>query len=332
MLQFNISRRTLLQGSAALGLGLGGIAHAQKSIQPLARLLVGFPPGGMPDVITRRVGHALQGRYAKAIAVENKAGAGGQLAVSEAVRSRPDGATLLFTPSSMLTLLPHTMKKVPYNPLTDVVPVSAAGQAVLALAVGSAVPASVNSIKDLIAWIKSDPTNAVYATGAPGSPMHFLGMLLSEAAGVPMRHVAYRGTPPALLDVISGQIPIVLSSQGEFFANYKQRSIRVLAVASPKRTKGLPEVPTFAEQGYPQIDASGGFMGFYMPRNTPAPLVASAHSHLVKAINTPEVLQAMVDMGIEPSTSTPDELKKMVVKEHAMWAEVVKRTGFTIEN
>ena len=330
MPSINLTRRTLVKSSAAFAFGFAGLQAAQAAALPLAKLLVGFPPGGMPDSITRRTGVAMQGRYATAIAVDNKAGAGGQLAVSELTRSRPDGATMLFTPSPMLTLLPHTVK-VPYDPLTDVTPVTAAGRAVVALAVGPSVPASVKNIKELLAWIKADPNHAVYATGAPGSPMHFLGMLLAEAAGVPMNHIAYRGTPLALLDVLSGKVPILLSSQGEFFANYRQGKIRILAVASPRRTKGLPDVATFAEQGYPQLDAGGGFMGFYLPANTPTSLIEFAHANLQLALKTPEVLQVMDDVGIEPETSTPSELKKMVADEFAQWGAIVKRTGFTVE-
>lgn len=323
--------RTAASCSTLAALGAAGAARGQAQSQPIhtARILCGFPPGGMPDLISRATAAALQGTYAKAVTVENRAGAGGQLAIAEAARAPKDGTTLLFTPSPMLTLFPHTYKQLPYDALTDVVPVAGCGNAMLALAVGPLVPSSVTNVRDLLTWVKANPEHAAYATGAPGSPMHFLGALLSESSGIDLRHVAYRGTPPALLDIVGGRLPMALSSQGEFFAMAKNGSIRILAVSGAKRSAALPNVPTFAEQGYPKVEAGGGFMGFFVPKGTPAEIVQAASTAMRTAVTSPGVLKAMEDTGIEPVYSTGPELARMLRAEHDHWAPIAKRVGFT---
>lgn len=329
------SRRALLRTaaswSALAALGAAGAAHSQAKAQPIhtARILCGFPPGGMPDLISRATAAALQGTYAKAVAVENRAGAGGQLAVAEAARAPKDGTTLLFTPSPMLTLFPHTYKQLPYDALTDVVPVAGCGNAMLALAVGPLVPGSVADVRGLLDWLKANPEHAAYATGAPGSPMHLLGALLSESSGIELRHAAYRGTPPALLDIAAGRLPMALSSQGEFFAMARTGAIRILAVSGANRSAALPDVPTFAEQGYPKVEAGGGFMGFFVPNGTPAEVVQAASAALRAAVVSPGALRAMEDTGIEPAYSNGPELARMLRAEHDHWAPIVKRFGFT---
>ncbi|MGE4337933.1 MAG: tripartite tricarboxylate transporter substrate-binding protein [Pigmentiphaga sp.] len=327
----SFKRRTLLFVAAALAtVATSAPAVAAEPKFDTVRILVGFPPGGMPDTLSRRVAAELTGTYAKSVVVENKAGAGGQLAINEAMRAPNDGSTLLFSPSPMLTLYPHTYPNLPYDMNKDVEPVAASGFGILALAVGPLVPDSVTNVNELVEWVKKNPQHASYATGAPGSPMHFLGALLSEAAGVPLDHVPYRGTPPALLDIIGGQLPMALSSQGEFFAMHRDGKIRILAVAADKRSEALPDVPTFAEQGFPQVDGSGGIMGFFLPGGASPEVVKHAFEALQPVVQRDSVVEVMRQTGLEPGTSaSPEEFAGWLRSEYDQWQPIVKRVGFT---
>lgn len=327
-----LTRRTFVRASVSTAvLGACGLAHAQPK-RETAKIIVGFTAGGMPDVIARRVAVELQGRYARSGVVDNKTGAGGQIAVSEVARAPNDGSVLLFTASPMLTMYPHTYKQLAYDPFADVVPVCLSGTAVCALAVGPLVPANVTNIPQLIDWVKANPKHASYASGAPGSPIHMLGVQLAQAAGLKMQHIAYRGTQAALVDIMAGQLPMSTSTQGEFFPHLKGGKIRVLAVVGAKRSPLLPDVATFAEQGFPQVDSEAGFMGFYMPKNTPAAVVQEAVPALRAAIQQPAVVKTMHDMGILEAFAPPEELGKMLRAEHEYWRNLITRTGFTVES
>lgn len=326
------TRRAVMAAATAalMTVSLAGQAQPAAPKFDTVRIVVGFPPGGMPDTLSRRVASELTGTYAKNVVVENKAGAGGQLAISEAMRAPNDGSVLLFSPSPMLTLYPHTYPNLPYNMNKDVVPVAASGFGILALAVGPLVPSSVTNVRELIEWVKQNPQHASYATGAPGSPMHFLGALLSESAGVSLSHVPYRGTPPALLDIVGGQLPMVLSSQGEFFAMHRDGKIRILAVAADKRSEALPDVPTFAEQGFPEVDGSGGIMGFFLPGGASPEVVQQAFKALHPVVQRDSVVEVMRQTGLEPGTSaSPEEFAGWLRDEHDQWQPIVKRVGFT---
>jgi tripartite-type tricarboxylate transporter receptor subunit TctC len=328
-----LNRRSFIQGTAAAALGASGIVAAQaETKRETARIVVGFTAGGMPDAIARRVANQLQGSYARSVVVENKTGAGGQLAVSEVARAPNDGSVLLLTPSAMLTMYPHTYKTLAYNPLADVTPVAAAANGVCALAVGPMIPASVTGIQDLVAWMKANPEKAVYASGAPGSPIHMLGVLFSRACGVPMRHISYRGTQAALVDIIAGHVPMSCSTQGEFFPHLKEGKIRVLAVNGSKRSPLLPEVRSFGEQGYPEVDSDAGFMGFYLPKGSSAATVQEAWAALGPVLQSAVVVKTMHDFGILPALASPEELGKMVRAEYDYWRTLIQRTGFTSDS
>jgi tripartite-type tricarboxylate transporter receptor subunit TctC len=293
------------------------------------RIVVGFPAGGVVDVLARRIADALQGGYAKSMIVDNKTGAGGQIAVVDTMRSAPDGSSLLYSPGAILTIYPHTFKKLPYN-TTDVLPVCMAGTFISAIAVGPSVPDSVKNVKDLLSWIKANPSQASYGSPAAGSTVHFLGALLSQASGVNLQHVAYRGTQPALLDLIAGRIPIVMSTQGEFIPMAKAGSLRILAVATSTRSKALPDVPTLIEQGFPNLVARE-FMGFYLPQGASETVVQTANAALKVALATPAVQKSMEDLGVEPSFSSPSELAQLIKTEYDYWGAIVKRIGFSAD-
>jgi tripartite-type tricarboxylate transporter receptor subunit TctC len=303
---------------------------AARAQHNLSRIVIGFPPGGVVDIMSRRIGDALQGNFAKAVVIENKTGAGGQIAAVETMRAVPDGTTLLYTPSSIVTIYPHIYKRLPYDPKVDLTPASIGGLLIPALAVGPSVPATVTTVPELMAWIKDNPSQASYGSPAAGSSVHFIGMMLSQASGAKMNHVAYRGTQPALLDLVAGRIPIVISTQGEFLPMQKAGTIRVLAVGTPNRSKALPDVPTLLEQGYKDIVVRD-FLGFFLPKDTPPSVVAETNAALHEAMAKPAVLKAMQDTGVEPATSSAAELEALVRSETEKWRDVVKQSGFSAD-
>jgi tripartite-type tricarboxylate transporter receptor subunit TctC len=214
-----IDRRTLLQaiGAAAMPLGLVAAARGQGAA-PLERAIVyaGFAPGGTTDVTARRVAEKLRGGYAVSTAVENRTGAGGQIALTALKQAPADGSTFALTPMSMLGIYPHTYKKLPYDPVADFQPVSQAVRFDFGFAVGPMVPASVRSLAEFVTWCKANPTLANYGSPAAGSVPHFVAELFGRAAGIDLKHAPYRGTQPAIVDLMGGQIASVSGPVGEF--------------------------------------------------------------------------------------------------------------------
>jgi tripartite-type tricarboxylate transporter receptor subunit TctC len=322
------TRRHLLAGAAgAFGLAaLPGRVRAQTL--ETARILVGFPPGGTVDAVARRVADKLRGTYAKNVIVENKAGAGGRLAVEELKRSAPDGTTLLVTPAAMITLYPHLYTKLGYG-IDDVAPVSTVAQIVFAFGVGPAVPDSVKNLKDYLAWAKANPDKASYGSPGAGSPPHMEGALLSKESGVELRHVPYRGSGPGIQDLLGGQVPAFSSPIGDYLPH--RGKLRVLATSGPSRSRFAPEVPTYTEQGFRALEQVEWY-GMFLPAKTPADIVQRAASALHQGMAGPEMAEALAAFGLEVKVNTPAELAKAVKDENAAWGPIVKRVGFTPES
>ncbi len=240
-------RRFTLQLGA---LAAAGLPHAARAQQPeIARLLVGFPPGGSTDMVARRLAEQLRGRYAPTVIVDNRPGAGAQLAVVALRGSAPDGATLLLSPPPPFEIYPFTYKKLPYAP-EDAVPVSLVCTFAFAFAVGPAVPATVKTLGDFLAWAKAHPAHANFGSPASGSPPHLIGSLLARQAGIELTHVAYRGDAPGLQDLMGGQIAAYSSVIGSFLPHMASGRLRLLAVSGTQRSPFVPELPTYREQGF----------------------------------------------------------------------------------
>ena len=329
-----ISRRRLVQGAAGVAaLGAASIvtrALAQGTPETL-RIICGFAPGGTSDTISRRTGDRMAGTYAKNVVVENRAGAGGRIAIDAVKAAAPDGTALLLTPGSMLFIYPHIYKQLSYNPFNDLTPVSIAANIVHGLAVGPAVPESVRNVNDFVAWCKANPGKANYGSPAAGSTPHFIGTMIEKAAGVAMTHVGFKGTQLASVDRMGGQIPAVIGPDGEFLPHMKSGRVRMLATSGPRRSQYHPEVPTFVEQGIKQISVQEWF-GFFMPPKTPADIVNRAANGIRAALRTQGVIDAFNLMGMEAAPSTPADLAARLKSDHDFWAPIVKATGFTAEN
>ena len=323
------TRRSFL-GAAALGLFGGAVPLALRA-QGLdtAKIIVGFPPGGTTDVMARKVADKLRGPYARVAIVENRPGAGGQLGVVALKDAPADGSTLLLTPSSMLTIYPHTYRTLQYK-LEDVAPVSLAMYTHHVLSVGPAVPDSVKNHKDFFAWTKANPDKAVYGSPGAGSMPHLIGVLISKASGAELRHVAYRGSAPGIQDLLGGQISSFLGPVGDVLTHSRAGKVRVLGSSGKERDTFLPAVPTMGEQGIPV--GLREWYAFFMPAKTSAEVVQRAAAALERAIKESDVVEFGKQFGLEVQSSTPRALADLLKADAAEWSGLAKQTGFTADS
>ena len=331
------NRRAFVRRSAALATlaAMGGAGRAgAQGLQPLdvVKIITGFPPGGTSDTLCRRVAEGLKGTsYTKIALVENKAGAGGQIAVQAMKGAPTDGSVILQTPASMLMIYPHIYKSLAYDPFTDIAPVTLACTFEFALCVGPAVPAEIKGVPAFLAWAKANPDKANYGSPAAGSVPHFIGVLLGQAGGVDLKHVAYRGTQPAVQDMIAGQIQAVSGPIGEFTQQVNAGKARFLGTSGEKRSRFAPNVPTFAEQGYKDLVFSEWF-GFFAPGGTGAPAVQRANMALRTALEQKDVIDGLAAMGLEAASSTPDQLAALLRASYDRWGPIVRKIGFTADS
>lgn len=325
-----VSRRQFVHSSAAglLLAAAGRPALAQGGALDTAKVVIGFAPGGTIDLAGRRVAERLAPAYAKTAIAENKTGAGGQIAVQTVRMAAPDGATLLVTPTSPMSLHLFTYKKLPYDPANDLVPVSGAASFDYALAVGPMVPASVKTVPEFLAWCKANPQQANFGSAGSGSAANFIGSALAKAGQADLRHVAFRGSQPAILDMVGGQIPAVVGPTGEFMPNVQAGKLRLLGTSGPNRGKFTPDVPTFVEQGFRNLGYAGWF-GFFAPARTPADVVQRANAAIRTALAAPETVTSFATAYMEPMPTSAQQLGAMLKTETDFWAALVKDVGFT---
>ncbi len=318
-----------LLGAAALGAaGLPWTAQAQGTPE-LARILVGFPPGGTTDALSRLVADKLRGSYARNMLVDNKPGAGGQIAITNLKNAEPDGNTLLLTPSSMLSVYPFTYSKLPYT-LDDVAPVSVACFFSHGFGVGPAVPESVKTMKDFIAWAKANPGGANFGSPAAGSIPHLTAALVSKMTQSDLKHIPYRGSAPGIADLLGGQIAAMCSPVGDYLQHVKTGKLRLLGTTGPKRSPFTPDVPTFREQG---IDmAVREWYGFFLPGKASADVRRRAAAYLQPALNSKDIIDALANVGMEAQSSTPDQLARWLKADADQWRGIVKEIGFRADS
>lgn len=321
------NRRHLLAGAAALA--LTGLTRAQTAATPEnLRFVCGFPAGGTADTVARRASEGVTPALARTSFVDTRTGAGGQIAAQAVKSAAPDGTTLLLTPLGILSTYPHTYARLSYDPLNDFLAVGAGAAFDYGIGVGPMVPASVRSIPDLMRWCGSSPANASFGSPAAGASPHFIGMLLGRSAQVGMTHVAYRGTPPAILDMVAGHLPIVIGPLGEFLQYARDGKCRILATCGDVRSRFSPEAPTLKEQGYADLVFTEWF-GFFSPARTPAALIDRANAQIGQALDKPAIASNFATLGMDVQLSTPAELAARLRRDHAMWKDIVHKVGFT---
>ncbi|HEV2008915.1 MAG TPA: tripartite tricarboxylate transporter substrate binding protein, partial [Burkholderiales bacterium] len=303
-------------------------AHAQSYPAKPIRWIVTFPPGGPTDVIARMVGAKLTEAWGQQVVIDNRAGAGGVIGTELAAKSAADGYTLLFGTSSGLSVNPALSSKLPYDPARDFAPVSLLVINPQILVVNNAVP--VNSLKELIALAKSRPGQLNYGSVGRGSPNH-LGMeLLKSLAGIEMVHVPYKGTSPAVTDLLAGQVQLLFNSMPSVLPLVKSGKLKGLAVGSAQRSPAAPEIPTIAEAGVPGFEYITWY-GMFAPARTPVNIVAKLNAQVVKILAEPEMAQRLASQGAEPRSSTPAELATFMRDETERWKKVIRSAGIKAE-
>lgn len=324
-------RHLLARTAAAAAAGLLGASSAfAQLLQKTARIVVGFPAGGTTDVFARLLAERLRGTYAPTVLVDNKPGAAGRLALMNAPANDADGSVSFIAPCSLMFIYPHVYKKLGYDPAKDFTPVAQIAHGDFALSVGPMVPESVKTLADFVAWLKANPKQAFFASPAAGATPHFVGVMFAKAAGVEMTHASYRGDAPGIQDLLGGQVASSVNNIGVILQHVKSGRLRVLATSGAKRSRYLPNVPTFAEAGFRDVQAQE-FFGLFVPAKVPQATVDGLAKALEDAIALPDSVKKIEEFSFEPEVVKGQAFAALLNKERERWATVVKASGFQID-
>ena len=323
-------RRTILAWLAALSLGLclASVADAQTYPTRPVTLVVAFTPAGPSDVLARVVGRKLEELLKQPFIVVNRPGAGGNIGAEAVATAAADGYTLLMGNNSILATNASLYKKLPYDPEKDFKPISLIGNQANILVVNPKLP--VHSMAELIALAKAHPGELNYASSGIGTAAHLAGALFRAQANIDIVHVAYKGAAPALQDVIAGQVQMMFATAASVVGFINAGEVRPLAVTTLKRSALMPDLPTVAEQGLPGFEATT-WHGLVAPAATPPAVIEILHDTTVRALRDPAVTKSLTDLGVEISSSTPDEFAKYITAEIPKWTAVVKASGATLD-
>jgi tripartite-type tricarboxylate transporter receptor subunit TctC len=320
-----LTRRRFLQGTAACSLLPAATARAQSGT---ARIYVGFAAGGTLDIIARRLAEKLRGLYTDTIIVEGRIGAGGRIAIEATKTAAPDGLSIVLSPSSPIVIFPHVYKKLTYDPVNDLVPVTPVCSNAQTFVVGPGVPEQVRTLAQFIDWARANKT--FYATPAAGSIMHFQGMVFSNKARLDMTHAPYRGMAAIIPDLLSGNVATSMAVTGDILPHIPSGKVRPLAVTSAQRSRFLPDVPTFAELGYGEVTGIDWY-GLFLPANTPPAIVTKLQTLAHEAMKDPSFGEALTKMGFDTYMLTSGELAGRIKSETEYWGQIAKASGFVIE-
>lgn len=287
------------------------------------RLVIPYPPGGPTDLTARLVAVEMSKIIGQPIFIDNKAGASGMIGAEIVARAEPDGYTFLAN-ASLHVINPSIYANMRFDAIQDFVPVTQLAAVPLVLVVPANSP--FKSLKDMVEYGKKNPATLNFASAGNASSQQLAGESFKIAAGLNMQHVAYKGSAPALTDVLGGQVQLMFDSMPSAMPFIKSGRLRALAVTTEKRTQALPDIPTIAESGYPGFEISTWY-GFWAPKGTPAPIVAKLAESAALALKLPRVVEQYVGMGADPVGSTPAEFAKYNVSEGAKWAEIVRKSG-----
>lgn len=301
---------------------------AQKYPNQVVRLIVPTPPGGMADLLGRVIAQKISENTKSTVIVENKTGAAGLIAADMVAKSRPDGHTLFLTYHSTQSILHLITAKMTYDPVKDFTPVIFVALAANVLIVNPSIPAK--SIPELIAYAKANPGKLTFASQGKGTTGHLAGELFKQAAGIDMVHVPYRGAAPALQDVIGGQVTMMFDIVPLAREHILSGKVRALAVASPQRSPVLPEVPTTAEAGMPEVQG-GAWWGLVVPSGTPTTVVEWLNAETRKAFDSQDVRQNLSAQGLTFYLGSPEQFAEHAAKETERWKTVIEKAGIKPE-
>ncbi len=328
-----MQRRRLMWSTLALAWGTAGIllgllaapaAQAQAD-KPALRVLVGFPPGGSADVIARLLAERLPAQLGgQAVVVENKPGAAGRIAIEALKNSPPDGNTVIVMPSGPVVLFPLVFKKLGYDPVKDLAPISQL--AGFQFGVVSGPKSGVKSVAEMVAKAKTDPSTATYGSSGNGTVPHFLGLMIGDAAAIEFQHVPYQGGAPAMTALLGGHVGYNVDVISEALEQHRAGKVRIIAVAGAQRSPLVPDVPTLREQGV-AMDASAWF-AMYGPGALPAATAQRLSSAVAQTLKDATLLARLGAIGLDVIASTPEQLATVQRNDLAKWAKPVKTSGF----
>ena len=300
---------------------------AQKYPDKPIRFIVPFPPGGGNDILARMLAPKMSESLGQPVVIDNRAGAGGNIGTDLAAKSPPDGYTIVIA-SNQVTMNPALYARLPFDIEKDFAPIALAASVPMVLAVNPSVPA--NNVKELIALAKADPGKLNYSTPGNGTPQHIAFEVFNHSAGIRIAHVPYKGTGPAIADVIGGQVQATFGTLASLEQHVKAGKLRALAVATPRRSNAMPSVPTMAESGLTGYDVSLWY-SILAPAGTPAPIVARLSVEVAKALAAPDVRDRLVAQGFEVSYLNPEQMNDLMKRDIARWSRSLKDVGIKLD-
>ena len=310
--------------ASACTLAATPVALAQSYPTKSIRLICPFPPGGAVDIASRAIANELSKTIGQQVVVENKPGAGGNIGGVEAARAAPDGYTIFMTTSGINAINPALYSKMPFDPNKDLAPVSALVSLNNVLVVHPSVAAK--SVTEIIAMAKAQPGKMTYASSGSGTSIHMSGEMFKHLAKVDVLHIPYKGSSPALTDMLGGQVMMMFDNIPSALPHIKSGKLRALATTGAKRDATLPDLPTIAEAGVPGYE-SGVWFGLLVPAGTPRDIVAKLNTEAVKGTKSPEFVKRMTDLGYNIIGSTPEQMTEMLKTEVNTWGPIVKASG-----
>ena len=329
--EHTMQRRRVLRAGAMTLAGLAALSFGRSSYAArdgALRILCSGPAGSIPDLVARVVGEQLSTTTGQRAVVDNRPGAAGQISVNALKAAPADGSTLLLAQGAIATVYPYLYAKLGYDPALDLQPVSLASEMSLGLAVGPAVPAEVATLADFMAWARRHPAAANIGSPGTGTLPHLLEAMLFHAAGVAWQHIVYSGGPPAVTDLLGGQIAALVLPEGLLRQHHAAGRVRVLATSGPTRSTYLPDVPSFVEQGHPALVVKEWF-AFFAPGGTSKDTVAGLSVALQEAIARPELSAAFAQAGMTAASCSPPTLLARIAVEQRYWQPVLRAHGIS---
>jgi tripartite-type tricarboxylate transporter receptor subunit TctC len=316
--------RWLLAGLVAI---FSTVALPQGFPDRPVKIIVPLTPGGSPDTIARAVAAGLQGVWTQPVVVENRPGGSQNIGADAVAKSAPDGHTWLLAPDNVFSVNAHIAKQ-PFDPLTDLAPVTLLARIQFLLVVHPDVPAK--SVQELIAYAKAKPGELNFGSSGTGSPQFLGGTLLTQMSGTKMNHVPYKGAAPAVADLLAGRIQVWVGAANSLLPHIKADKLRVLGTTAVQRFGSLPDTPTIAEAGLPGY-ALYPWLGLFVPAKTPPDIVARINAEVSKILSSAEVKARLVPQGMDIATGSPAELAKIIRDDHAHWGKVLREAGVRAE-
>ena len=304
------------------------ISQSLAAQEGTIRIVLGFPAGASSDLLTRLLADQMRVTLGQAVIVENRTGAGGQIANEAVKNAPPDGTMLLMTPVATMSIYPHSYAGLRYDPFRDFEPLAHLASFQLALGVSVKVPAA--TLAEYVALVRKDAKTGFYASAAPGSIPHFFGVMFARAAGIQMTHVPYKGTAQVLQALAAGEIAAASTLAADIGALARSGKARILATTGAKRSPTFPDVPTFKESGY-DIEGTGWY-ALFAPARTPAATIERLSSAAIDAMHAATLRQRLESLGVEPTGLGPRELAAIMKRDYERWGPVIKASGFKPDN